>query len=729
MEDQTSMSRRFDKLRNSRKVCAAIVAAGLLWGTGSASAAIDKNAVYQEMLSLARDIQTLKPQVRTNAQAATAFANATARYRELSASMGGDDPGATGLNGAAGASVRRSNVEVVPTTPAGCSTSTTTFTQSTPTAVPTGPGVVTSTVVVSGVGTYLFDLDLTTFLTHTFAADIDMTIMSPAGTVVTLTTDNGAGNDNVFNGTVWDDDANPAGQVPYVTNNGLVTDQAYVNLTLASPLVPEEAMGAFIGEDPNGTWTITISDDLAGDGGSLDSWSLGVTTLPTAPTVTTVPTVTQATPTAIPTGPAVATSTLVVSGAGTSILDVDVTTFLTHTFAADIDMTIMSPAGTVVTLTTDNGAGNDNVFNGTVWNDDANPAGQVPYTTNNGVVSDHAYVNLTLASPLVPEEAMAAFIGEDPNGTWTITISDDLAGDGGSLDSWSLDIDTFTCASADISITKTDGTPTATPGATTTYTITVANAGPSAANPVAVTDTFPAACTSVTYTSTAAGGATGNTAGPTAGNISDAALNLPSGSSVTYTAVCTINPSAVGTLDNTATVSSSVDSTPGNNSATDSDTLVPPADLSLTKTLTTVGPITVGDNVVFSLTVTNNGPGGATGVIVTDTLPAGLTYVSNSCGATFASPTLTWNVGALAAAASATCNLTVTVTSEGMITNQATATSDAGDLVPANNTGTSTVTVQGQSVIDIPTVGEIGMFALMALLAASAAFTLRRRQA
>jgi subtilisin-like proprotein convertase family protein len=270
--------------------------------------------------------------------------------------------------------------------------------------------------------------------------------MSPAGTVVTLTTDNGAGNDNVFNGTLWDDDANPAGQVPYVTNNGLATDHAYVNLTTATPLVPEENFGAFIGEDPNGTWTITVSDDLAGDTGSLDSWTLAVTTFPSAPTTVTEPTFTQSTPLAIPTGPAVVSSTLSVMGAGTSLFDVNLTTNLTHTFAADLDITLMSPAGTVVTLTTDNGAGNDNTFNGTVWDDDANPAGQVPYVTNNGLATDHAYVNLTLASPLAPEEAMAAFIGEDPNGTWTITISDDLAGDGGSLDSWSLNLTTFTCA-------------------------------------------------------------------------------------------------------------------------------------------------------------------------------------------------------------------------------------------------------------------------------------------
>jgi uncharacterized repeat protein (TIGR01451 family) len=692
--------------------------------------AATKQEMYSQMMTLAQQMTAAKPTLASSAESRAAYAAAESQYRQLSQAMGGDDPaGVISAGSSASAAAARSRLKVVPSTPAGCGPATATFTQATPTAIPTGPAVVTSTVVVSGAGPYLFDLDLTTNLTHTFSADLDITLMSPAGTVVTLTTDNGAGNDNTYNGTLWDDDANPAGQVPYTTNNGMVTDHAYVNLTTATPLVVEEALGAFIGEDPNGTWTITISDDLAGDGGSLDSWSLAVTTFPNAP-ITANTTATQATPTAIPTGPAVVTSTLVVAGAGTSILDLDLTTNIVHSFAADLDITLMSPAGTVVTLTTDNGAGNDNVFNGTVWDDDANPAGQVPYTTNNGMVTDHAYVNLTLASPLSPEEAMAAFIGEDPNGTWTITISDDLAGDGGSLDSWSLDIDTFTCASADLSITKTDGVATATAGGTTTYTIVASNAGPTAANPASVTDTFPAACTSVSYTSVAAGGATGNTAGPAAGNINDAALNLPAGSSVTYTATCTISPAAVGTLVNTATISSATpDPNAANNSATDTDTLGATADLSLTKTLTTPPPIMVGDNIVFALTVTNNGPSNATGVVVTDTLPAGLTYVSNDCGAAFAAGTLTWNVGALAVSASATCNLTVTVTQAGTINNTATATGTEADPTPANNAGTASVA--GEQGFDpaIPTLSPIGMAFLVLVLAGLALVMMRRRRA
>jgi uncharacterized repeat protein (TIGR01451 family) len=134
----------------------------------------------------------------------------------------------------------------------------------------------------------------------------------------------------------------------------------------------------------------------------------------------------------------------------------------------------------------------------------------------------------------------------------------------------------------DLSITKTDGVATATPGATTTYTIVAANAGPDTATTVSVTDTFPAACASVSYTSVAAGGATGNTAGPASGNINDAALNLPAGASVTYTAICTIAPTATGALTNTATISSPFpDSNPANNSATDTDTLTQLATLTI----------------------------------------------------------------------------------------------------------------------------------------------------
>ena len=188
---------------------------------------------------------------------------------------------------------------------------------------------------------FLTNLDLQTFIIHSFSDDLDITLISPAGTVVVITSDNGGQNDNVFNGTIWDDDADPGGTVPNDKNERLANEHTYVNLTLASPLVPEQGLGVFAGEDPNGTWTISITDDANLDTGALNSWTLDVTSI--APqTISPAATVTQATPVAILDNN-VTTSTIVVSGSGTHLFDVDLTTLIQHTFSNDLDITLSYP--------------------------------------------------------------------------------------------------------------------------------------------------------------------------------------------------------------------------------------------------------------------------------------------------------------------------------------------------------------------------------------------------
>jgi hypothetical protein len=115
-----------------------------------------------------------------------------------------------------------------------------TFTNNTPVTIPTTISTVSSNITVSGAPTFLTDLNAFTNITHTFNSDLDITLRSPAGTIVTITSDNGSSFDNNYAGTTWDDDANPSGQVPFVNNNGTVTDHLYANLVLASPLTPEE---------------------------------------------------------------------------------------------------------------------------------------------------------------------------------------------------------------------------------------------------------------------------------------------------------------------------------------------------------------------------------------------------------------------------------------------------------------------------------------------------------
>ncbi len=244
--------------------------------------------------------------------------------------------------------------------------------------------------------------------------------------------------------------------------------------------------------------------------------------------------------------------------------------------------------------------------------------------------------------------------------------------------------------SADLAITKTDGVGAAVPGGSVTYSIVASN--PLGPDPVVlgtVADTFPASLTCA-WACLGAGSGTCTPAG--AGDINDT-VDLPVGGSVSYTAICDIDPAVTGTLVNTATVAGAAsDPDPANNSATDTDTLTASVDLEMTKILTTPPPINLDDDIAFALTATNNGPSSATLVTVTDTLPAGLTYVSNDCGAGFADPTLTWNVGVLGAGASQTCNVTVTVSLVGLITNTASVAGSENDPEPANNSDSFEVT-------------------------------------
>ncbi|HEX5618468.1 MAG TPA: proprotein convertase P-domain-containing protein, partial [Solirubrobacteraceae bacterium] len=331
-----------------------------------------------------------------------------------------------------------------PPAPPFCGPATTTSqSNTTPTPIPS-LAVTASTIEVSGAGAYLTDVDLFTDIRHTWSADLDMTLQSPAGTIVTITTDNGREVVDEFAGTTFDDQADPDGQVPYETNPGVVADTLPAGDGVVTPLTPEEPLAAFHGENPNGTWTLTISDDLAQDDGTLQSWRLDVQSLATAPPTATASAASDA-PVAIP-DESVVTSTITVAGAGTHLSDLDLALDVSHTFPRDLDITLMSPAGTVATVTTDNGTGFADLFAGTTFDDQSGPGGQVPYVFNDGLVTDRSWPTLRfVATLLTPEEPLAAFDGEDPNGTWTLTISDDQADDIGELRGWRLDVTTGAC--------------------------------------------------------------------------------------------------------------------------------------------------------------------------------------------------------------------------------------------------------------------------------------------
>lgn len=89
----------------------------------------------------------------------------------------------------------------------------------------------------------------------------------------------------------------------------------------------------------------------------------------------------------------------------------------------------------------------------------------------------------------------------------------------------------------------------------------------------------------------------------------------------------------------------------------------------------------------YSVDVTNNGPSDNTGVMATVNLPAGVTYVSDTCGGSAAGSVWSWAVGNLAASASASCSITVNAPAS--CTGLVATASVSGDLSDSDNTNNS----------------------------------------
>ncbi len=132
-------------------------------------------------------------------------------------------------------------------------------------------------------------------------------------------------------------------------------------------------------------------------------------------------------------------------------------------------------------------------------------------------------------------------------------------------------------------------------------------------------------------------------------------------------------------------------------------TVATTADLSVAETATP-SPASVGSNLTYTLTVTNNGPNSAPNVTLTDTAPSGATFVSvtPSVGSCSGTAVITCDLGTLANAASVTVTLVVTPTAVGTLTNTASVSSGVSDPNPANNTATLNTTVTTGSITVAP---------------------------
>jgi uncharacterized repeat protein (TIGR01451 family) len=109
-------------------------------------------------------------------------------------------------------------------------------------------------------------------------------------------------------------------------------------------------------------------------------------------------------------------------------------------------------------------------------------------------------------------------------------------------------------------------------------------------------------------------------------------------------------------------------------------------------------PVQVGQQLVYTIKVTNQGTADATGVTVTDELPSSVDFVSasNQCSFNQGTRTVTCSIGNLAAGASQSVQIRVRPREDGKITNRATATASENDVSPSNDRGTARTTVNPQ---------------------------------
>jgi subtilisin-like proprotein convertase family protein len=118
-----------------------------------------------------------------------------------------------------------------------------------------------SRIDITGLSGLLLDVNVSVTIDHSYDGDLDVLLFSPSGTQVELFTDVGGSGDN-FTGTILDDEATSpiaSGSAPF---SGIFR--------------PEGSLHAVDWENPNGSWTLLVTDDAGGDVGVLQSWSLQI---------------------------------------------------------------------------------------------------------------------------------------------------------------------------------------------------------------------------------------------------------------------------------------------------------------------------------------------------------------------------------------------------------------------------------------------------------------------
>jgi subtilisin-like proprotein convertase family protein len=302
----------------------------------------------------------------------------------------------------------------------------------TPLDVPNNDATGTSsTVTISGLAGEIVDVNVTVDIDGDANTELDIRLQSPEGTVIELSSGNGGYTSGGFAGTTFDDDVT----APYVR----ITNTTFPGAGPVPFAIPERNLGRLNGEAANGPWKLTVKDvGIIGPfGGTLNNWSIAVKTqagnAPLAP-VTATHNVEEGFSNAAP-----LLSTLDVNGVPGVIYSASVTAAIVHGSSGQVSLSLISPSGKSTLLSSKNGGQSSNVWNGTTFSDNA---ALLVGCTGAGCVT---YANNVVVPSAIPQGSLSALVGGDPNGTWTLHVTDDTNGINGTLTSWSLSLTPVLC--------------------------------------------------------------------------------------------------------------------------------------------------------------------------------------------------------------------------------------------------------------------------------------------
>ena len=272
------------------------------------------------------------------------------------------------------------------------------------------------------------------------------------------------------------------------------------------------------------------------------------------------------------------------------------------------------------------------------------------------------------------------------NNTATVTSTTSGSGDNDSTS-------TPLSGGVDLALVKT-ATPTVYAGEDIDYNLTVYNQGSADVTNATVTDTLPV---SVTFSSASPG------CSHASGVVTCGTFNLSAGANTSYTITVTTDDDIVpgSSLENTAIVGSPTPETDVENNQDDADTsILGRADLELDKTAPAT--VTAGQQIAYTLVITNTGPSTARSVDVKDLLPTGLTFESASTTQGFCVPGLC-QFGDIAVNGVVTVVITATVGSEvtGSLDNIAQVFADTEDPDPANDSDNAVTTVNTSADVGV----------------------------